>query len=256
MIQSTKFPESLLKTNLELSIFLPESLMASAPASKSLQGTLVAGERNNLGFKRTFAVYIYLTVVSYANGANNSAAASEVCPDLVRTIVFLWALFCKTSDLLPLFARKGGKELTTQLQKPRTTTYQCSSTQRLSDGPKQGLTSLKLWPLAIPARSGNMNALERKVLQSIHTSKTTTYPLAYGRAPTSLKRSVAAMSALWVRGVCSEHFHQCSPVHHSSEQNLWQNCCSPGLGWTGTGCPSREIQELQFNYSNCEKRLF
>lgn len=83
--------------------------MASAAASKSCTGTPVAGGRNNLVSKHTFAVCIYLTVVSYANGANNSAVASKVCPDLVRTISLLRALFCKTSDLLPLFAGKVGK---------------------------------------------------------------------------------------------------------------------------------------------------
>lgn len=85
---------------------------------------------------------------------------------------------------------KGGKS---QLPNCTNRAWQHTSAvpHRLSDGPKQGLTSLKLWHLAIPARSGNTNALERKVLQSIHTSKTTTYPSAYSRAPTSLKRSVA-----------------------------------------------------------------
>lgn len=46
--------------------------------------------------KYASAVYIYLTVLSYADEANNFPAPSKLCPGLVRTIFFLWALFCKT----------------------------------------------------------------------------------------------------------------------------------------------------------------
>lgn len=119
-------------------------------------------------------MYIYLTFVSCAGKANNFPGPSKVCPGFVRTIFFLWALFCKTSGLHLVFAfvaRKGGKGKTTQVHKPCATSCLCCLTQRLWDSPKQGLISSKLWPLTIPSGLEMPTLQERKVLQSIHSPK-------------------------------------------------------------------------------------
>lgn len=79
--------------------------MASAPS----KGVLHEDLQRKISLKYSSAVYIYLTVLSYTDQANNFPGPSEVCPGFVRTILFF---SCKNSDLHLIFAlvaRKRGK---------------------------------------------------------------------------------------------------------------------------------------------------
>lgn len=79
--------------------------MASAPS----KGVLHEDLQRKISLKYSSAVYIYLTVLSYTDQANNFPGPSEVCPGFVRTIFFF---SCKNSDLHLIFAlvaRKRGK---------------------------------------------------------------------------------------------------------------------------------------------------
>jgi len=69
--------------------YFPSRTPDGISCSKGVLHRALSRERKNFYFIYTFAVYIYPTVLSYANRVNEFPVLSKVCPDFVRTIFFL-----------------------------------------------------------------------------------------------------------------------------------------------------------------------